>query len=475
MADLATKSRVDYSRHTDSNPRSVKNMDREYKRNIQILMESQSLSQDYSFDEVAFTPSSCAFESLLQNRFCLFGPQHSYVLSKGKNEGEKIPVLYHGTRYYFQPSHSYSEIESTLMDSMSSDISMYRGKCVDTLKNKSSSVNDLVNTYSDRLSGKFSDMENVCNSLLLMNYDQFENGMNAEQKKIVASIAKQSDLINSLSFESQFSSPNILEKYISSHLPNSDDLLLRIDNDFYTIFSGNEVIDLNSLAFEKTFTYEDLHSHYLKEFSRLVHSEVADSLNDVVVKLGDMEKSFSTLDSLSREATVANKKLGAFGYELQSESSACMFKDIDSYIIKKKGDHYLFPKARIGTQIRKNNDGSAAIVETPPYVIGHYPHSFMRKESSGKSYFCFGDINFANICSQTYQPLDSSHFPVLHNDAVLSIGTLENVLKFGFRADYHPHRYLNPQNFATNHISLSRVNELSTKGIEICDNDRRDT
>ncbi len=396
-----------------------------------------------------------------------FNKFYSIIDQINDEEVENHYLNYEGKKLKIEESENLKGLEAKFLEKNTDNIKNFQSRNLDKLSDEYDEIRENIFALKDSINKDFSIEELISDYIFALH----------QRKKITDSLdykdirLPEENLTEKTGFEEiDFSDMknSILEELVDEisyeHNKRLGGLII-VDNDIHGFFPTRERKQIN---FDDAFyldSIKNFNKKYKEKLSEEIKKMIKQNFDSEILKINESREALRKLDD-KRKKNI-NTRQEDIGFDKISNDEYIVFRKLAEYIVKKKGDCYLFPKVNVGTRIFKQRNSLSFSVPGFIYKTPNYFHPFVHKKPNDIQNICHAEKSIKKD-RYNFRKLDKKEFAI---NILKILNFAESVLIDGYLKDPSP---VNPNlcDFEDLIISEDKSDELRTQGIKYSDNDR---
>ncbi len=430
------------------------------KSRIEQLLERQNPAAadvlEISIPTIKNLDKPTLLDSYSNNRdIFLFDCDKLYVLGFISNVSSNY-LLFKGRKFSLEESEDVPNLEREFYKRNEGNISDYRNSVISDLRKRQESLGSSSIEESSFSIPRFITEEIIplyCGEKEnpMISFDELRNSLELEQDTSVRKLS----FVNGMScFSRTIGAISDSQQLNIQSLVGFNRTLFYLDSSL----PGSRLEDAKPLC-----TFDELNEQYLSFLRQNVSFIISERLRSGIISIQGNE----------RIKAQRNIQKIDIGYRELSVNTCEIFRVLPPFIVKKRGNYYAFPQAKICTKIMRSGDSLK--FQLPGYISGEYHHPFCYKVVDNETPVCHGSINWnifgmypVNSNYVNISNLRSGHFA---QQVLTVLSGLESILTRGLSArTFQPVKCLEPNEFSKELITKSEAMRLKNR-VLIYDND----
>lgn len=407
---------------------------------------------------------------------------HGYVV-KDCDGNDRGKIIYNRTEILLEESEDFARIEQMFFEKNKNNIENFKERVLDELLERYNRSEKAISDLRESIERRFSLPDFILNEIFTL-YNRRKSKALSNRSKIDMMLNEKKDFkktipdtLNIDSFSDNKSCfLKLIEDESSSIKKGKINGVIGFFGHVYGFYSKDvPIINLDSLSESLVHlgTFKEFNKRYKKYLSDKVEEKVKELFSERICFLKRNEAKVDLVRKMSN-ISARKKEDGEIGFEKISEGEYTVYKKLPRFIMKKNGNYYMFPKAKIATVIYANE--SALKVKVPGFICeSYYKHPFTRSNGGGRTNLCHGSLDWdvfgihaVNHGWQRFSDLKKNNFA---GQVLTVLDGLEKILTMGCTGNFVPYTHITPDNFGDEHISKEKAYKLIRSGIKLYDND----
>ena len=402
---------------------------------------------------------------------------------------ESIFLKYKNAFFVLQEADDFSELEKIFLSSNQENIEQFKERTLSQMSERNEQLKQEVLNLRSSLDRKFSLSEYIVNKIFSL-YNERKPTCKPSGLEVSLDFEEYKDnkvdfhSLNLVNPESYFSG---LFSEINSATRSCMNGLIGIFGYLYGFVIKDNLVDLNN--FPKSYislgSLEEFIGKYKERIERALKRKIADSLEDNLAVLRNNEEKVLLAKNQLSQSPMRKNDEGNIGFEQITDNRFVVYRKIPDFIMKRNGNFYHFPAARIGVIIEQSQNKESLRMPNPDGFFNgpgfvfepgkEYRHPFTRaKNNDYGTELCHGYSKWSTYGEhdvdtqwQKIKDLEKSHFP---EQVLIVLTRIEDIMKTGCKGNFAPFIPLTPSNFEKINITEQEARNLAITGVEIYDN-----
>jgi len=388
-------------------------------------------------------------------------------------------LTYQGIQFPIHESETLTRLEQYFLEANDRNIEQFksalRGRILkedSSLKGKISELESSLERQRNSIDYIFLDLISIGEAL---NNPKKQREALESMRRLANQDIRGQESRDSLSFSGKSTLSQTLET-LAETLQYQPSTFLIIANTVYSITPKRELsIDLNSPDSHRYLSdLKQLGINYKKRLKERIAEEAKELFQQQISLVSSKQNAINSAstDPVSISYPMNGKTLSV---QKIAANEYLVSEHLPRFLLKRKGEHYLFPETRVATIVRTKS--GKVKIDSPGFVARkNYQHPFSGDNEKYGTTLCHGNWNPKSFGScdihSGLQNLRGTNGDSIPGQILNVLDATRHILTMGCTGNFNPHKHLTKANFPSEYLDSQEARKMERRGIRLYDNDR---